>query len=218
MGSTTAKAFLEIAGVPMAIYSLRTLARVPDLTSIILVVAPDQQSRANEMVNRYRPWAIPIHLVSGGAERQDSVAAGLSLVEETVDLVLVHDAARPFVPLSCITACIGAAAADGAAIVAMPARDTVKVVESGRIVRTLERGAIWLAQTPQGFRTPLLRDAYEQARQAGHTATDDATLVEWFGAPVHVVEGHPVNRKITTPDDLQWAEWHVRAEHATATP
>jgi len=156
-----------------------------------------------------------MEVVQGGAERQDSVAAGLARVDAAADLVIVHDAARPFVSLACLTACVEAAAAGGAAIVAVPAHDTVKRVDaSGVIVDTPDRRTIWLAQTPQVFRFALLRRAYEQAQHDGFVGTDDASLVERLGAPVRVVPGEPRNRKITTPDDLLWAESHLRAQAA----
>lgn len=197
----------------MVVYSLRTLSGIPQLASIVLVVAGECLDEAATLVARYGPWPVPVHLARGGMERQDSVAAGLALLDPSVDLVIVHDAARPFVSLACVTSCIRAAQENGAAIAAVPARDTVKVVGGdGAIVRTLDRQTIWLAQTPQVFRLPLLQQAYAQARQDGYLATDDAALVERIGATVHVVPGEPTNRKITTPDDLRWAEWYLQAE------
>jgi 2-C-methyl-D-erythritol 4-phosphate cytidylyltransferase len=217
MGMQTAKALLPLGGVPMAVHSLHTLAAVPGLNSIILVVGTDHRQAAADMLERSVPWPIPIHLITGGAERQDSVAAGLASVDPTVDLVIVHDAARPFVSLSCVHACVQAAAGSGAAIVAVPAHDTVKQVGPDRtIVATLDRRSIWLAQTPQVFRTHLLREAYAQAARDGYIATDDAALVERIGAKVFVVPGESTNRKITTPDDLRWAEWYLEHGHAIA--
>ena len=211
MDRETAKAFLPVGGVPMAAYSLRTVAAVPGLTSIILVVAAENQPAAAEMVERSAPWPIPIHIVAGGAERQDSVAAGLASVGASIDLVIVHDAARPFVSLACVTACVQAAASSGAAIVAVPAHDTVKQVGPDAVITaTLDRRGIWLAQTPQVFRSTLLRRAYTQAARDGCIATDDAALVERLGEKVRVVPGESTNRKITTPDDLRWAEWYLQ--------
>lgn len=215
MGTPTAKVFLELGGQPMAVYSLQTLATLPDIRSLVLVVARDQESLAGEMLERFGPWAVPISLARGGAERQDSVAAGLSLVPSHTDLVVVHDAARPFVSRSCLQACVDAGAANGAAIVAMPARDTVKLVDAnGMIDRTIDRERIWLAQTPQVFRAPLLRQAYDQAQRDGIRATDDAALIERLGHPVRIVSGEPTNRKITTPEDLRWAEWFLHSQEA----
>ncbi|MFI5395486.1 MAG: 2-C-methyl-D-erythritol 4-phosphate cytidylyltransferase [Candidatus Binatia bacterium] len=213
IGAAGGKSFIAIGGQPMVIYSLRTLSALADLLSIVLVVGADQEERAVATLTQYGPWPVSIHLARGGAERQDSVAAGLAAVDAMAELVIVHDAARPFVPLSCFEACAAAAGTSGAAILAVPARDTVKVVNAdGTIVETLDRRVIWLAQTPQVFRTSLLRRAYEHARHNSYAASDDAMLVERIGASVRVVPGLSVNRKITTPDDLQWAEFHLQAQ------
>jgi 2-C-methyl-D-erythritol 4-phosphate cytidylyltransferase len=215
LGTATAKAFVQLGSTPMAVYSLRTIAGVPRLRAVVLVVPPEHQDQAAAILGQYGPWPVPMDVIHGGVERQDSVAAGLARVEAAADLVIVHDAARPFVSFACLTACIEAAAAGGAAIVAVPAHDTVKVVDgSGVIVDTPDRRTIWLAQTPQVFRTALLRQAYERARHDGFIGTDDAALGERLGAPVRVVPGEPTNRKITTPDDLLWAESHLRAQGA----
>jgi 2-C-methyl-D-erythritol 4-phosphate cytidylyltransferase len=212
MGQAGAKAFLPVGGKPMAVYALEVLSTLPDLAAITLVVAADHVDRAADMLAGHGPWQVPIAVTPGGAERQDSVAAGLRLVPPTADLVIVHDAARPFVSQSCVSACVEAAAACGAAIAAVPAQDTVKVVdEKGSVRETLDRRHLWLAQTPQVFRATLLRQAYEHAQRDGYVATDDAALVERIGGTVRVVPGESSNRKITNPEDLSWAEWHVRS-------
>lgn len=198
----------------MLTYSLRTLGQLPGMLSIVLVVGSDQHDRARSVLAKFGPWPVPIHLAVGGAERQDSVAAGLACADSAADLIVVHDAARPFVSMQAATECLEAAAASGAAIVAIPAHDTVKVVATDHVVvETLDRKTIWLAQTPQAFRTGLLRQSYARAQHDGYVATDDAMLVERLGIPVRVVAGEAANRKITTPDDLQWAEWYVRGQH-----
>jgi 2-C-methyl-D-erythritol 4-phosphate cytidylyltransferase len=215
MGATGGKGFVAVGGQPMAIYSIRTLVKLRDLISIVLVIGADQQKRAASIVTDFGPWLVPVHLARGGAERQDSVAAGLAMVDPAADLVLVHDAARPFVSLHCIQACVETAAHNGAAIIAVPAHDTIKVVDARNdIVETLDRRTIWLAQTPQVFRADLLRRAYAQACADGYTATDDALLVERLGVTVRVVPGESVNRKITTPDDLAWAESYLHGQRA----
>jgi len=216
LGAQTAKAFVSLAGVPMVTYALRTLVRVPSLSSITLVVGGDEIERATRVVDSCGPWPLPIRLVPGGAARQDSVAAGLELVASDDDLVIVHDAARPFASLACITACVAAATETGAAIVALAVRDTVKLVdETGVIQRTLDRQRVWLAQTPQVFRAAVLRRAYALARRDAYHGTDDAALVERLGVPVHIVPGETTNLKITTPDDLQWAEWYLHTQGHT---
>jgi 2-C-methyl-D-erythritol 4-phosphate cytidylyltransferase len=216
MGGSTAKPFLSLGGIPMVLYALRTLVELPDLLSVVLVVGSGQEERAADMLQHYGPWPVPVRLARGGAERQDSVAAGLALVDIGAELVAVHDAARPFVSLSAVQACLDAAARTGAAILAIPARDTVKLVGADHsITRTIDRHTIWLAQTPQVFRSHLLRQAYEQARRDGHLATDDAALVERLGVSVCVVSGEPANQKITTPDDLRWAEWILQSRRGS---
>ena len=211
MGATTAKAFLNLGGLPMAVHALRTLNRLPSLTSIVLVVGADQETRATEIVQLYGPWRFQVRLARGGAERQDSVAAGLAALDAEAALVLVHDAARPFVSVECIAACIAAGATHGAAITAVAAHDTVKLAgPDSVIIETLDRRRVWLAQTPQVFRADLLREAYQRACSVGVVATDDAALVERLGHAVRIVPGEPTNRKITTPDDLRWAEWYLQ--------
>jgi 2-C-methyl-D-erythritol 4-phosphate cytidylyltransferase len=210
LGAPAAKAFVPLAGVPMAVYCLRTLSAVPGLGSTTLVVSAGFKAAAAAVLELYGPWPVPIRLTCGGAERQDSVAAGLAVTTPEANLVIVHDAARPFVSLACITSCIEAATACGAAIAAIPTRDTVKeVAPSFSITRTLDRQTIWLAQTPQVFRADLLRRAYEQAWHEGQVGTDDAALVERLGHTVRVVAGEATNLKITTPEDLRWAEWYA---------
>lgn len=216
MGGGLPKAFVPLGGAPMLVYALRTLARLPNLTSLILVVAAADRERAGEILEQYGPWPAAVQITPGGAERQDSVAAGLALVDAHAELVLVHDAARPFVSLAAATACAAAAAAHGAAIVALPAHDTVKLADDHCITQTLDRARIWLAQTPQIFRTALLREAYARAQRDRTVATDDAALVERLGTIVHIVPGEPTNRKITTPDDLRWAEWYLATRVAAS--
>jgi len=193
------------------VHSIRALAGAPGLRTLVLVVPAASIDRGREVVQRYGPWPFSIELTAGGIERQDSVAAGLDRVDSTAELVLIHDAARPFVSHSCVVACL-AAASGGAATLAVPVRDTVK--EAGddlTVVRTLDRRHLWLVQTPQVFAVELLRRAHELAQRGGYTATDDAALVERIGATVRIVPGETTNLKITTPDDLRWAEWYVQS-------
>jgi 2-C-methyl-D-erythritol 4-phosphate cytidylyltransferase len=211
LGESRPKAFVPLAGIPLFVHSLRAILAADAVDSAVVVVPPGWTAEGKAIVDRYGPWRCPVRLVEGGAERQDSVRAGLALAGE-VDLVAVHDAARPFVSAAAVTEGIRAAARNGAAIVAVRPIDTVKQVGGdGRIVATLERGALWLAQTPQVFKTEILRTAHERAARDRVVATDDAALVERLGVGVYVVEGEPANRKITTPDDLRWAEWLLSA-------
>ncbi|MBI4516236.1 MAG: 2-C-methyl-D-erythritol 4-phosphate cytidylyltransferase [Deltaproteobacteria bacterium] len=215
MGAEIPKAFVPLGGMPILAHTLRTLSRVPAATELIVVVAEASLPRLQQLLDRDGPWRLPIQIAIGGAQRQDSVAAGLALVSADTELVAVHDAARPFVSPDCVSAAIEAAAAHGAALLALPSQDTVKLVDDrGVVTATPPRSTVWLAQTPQVFRTALLRQAHARARSYGLSATDDAALVEQLGVPVRVVPGNPANVKLTTPDDLHWAEWYLR-EHPT---
>ena len=148
-----------------------------------------------------------VAVVPGGERRQDSVLQGLKQAPEGFDgVVLVHDAARPLVDVALVEAVAREAAGAGAALPVLPVVDTVKRVRDGLVVETLDREELGAAQTPQGFRFALLVEAYEAARRDRVTLTDEAMAVERLGAPVRAVPGSPRNRKITTPEDLAWAE------------
>lgn len=206
LGAGLPKAFVPLAGSPLVIHALRAVLAAAEIDSVVVVAPPGRGSDIDSILARYGPWRCPIRSCPGGSERQDSVRAGVEKAGET-DLVAIHDAARPFVDAAVVGEAVRVAAEFGAAIVAGRAADTVKEVDAGgRIVATLPRDRIWLAQTPQVFRVELLREAHEAAR-GSVPATDDALLLERAGVEVRVVEGNPENRKITTPADLLWAEW-----------
>lgn len=205
------KAFVSIAGRPLACYALEALRACEEIQEIILVVAPEDVERARRLFlsggNRQTE-----RVVAGGETRQDSVAAGLAESSATADLILVHDAARPFVTPALVRRCLQAAAEHGAVAAAVPAGDTVKQSNlDGTVAATLDRSRLWLVQTPQVFRTRLLAEAYRSAAESGVRATDDASLVERLGHPVHLVMGSPHNIKVTWPEDVRWAE-HVLQE------
>lgn len=209
MGGPRPKAFLPLAGTPLFAYSLRTLSTVPSLESIMLVVAADWREPAQSIVAQEKGLGVDVRIVAGGDERQHSVRAGLGCVGEA-DLIIVHDAARPFASKALYSKCIEAAAETGAAIAALPAHDTVKLAAPGEIIKaTVDRTTVWLAQTPQVFRLDLLRRAYESAEAEGFVGTDEASLVERLGHSVRLVSGEANNRKLTTRDDLVWAEWYA---------
>ena len=148
-----------------------------------------------------------VHLVAGGIERQDSVYRGIQAISgQLCEVVVIHDAVRPFVSSDIIEACVAEARVSGACIVGMPAMDTAKLVHSGQIERTLDRNAIWLAQTPQAFDLNLIRMAHEKARLDHFMGTDDAMLVERLGRKIRIIPGSKLNMKITTPEDLYLAE------------
>ena len=203
MGGFVPKQFLSLSGEPLIIYSLRTLQAAPMIDQIILAVPPaDLEYCEREIVSRHRFTKVT-KVVAGGAERQDSVRHALAHVPLDTEVVLIHDAVRPFVTPRMITEVVAVARKEGAAIVALPMRDTVKQVRTdGTIERTVDRNPLWLAQTPQAFRRDWIEAAHKKAHAEGVRATDDAFLVEWLGHPVSVVEGSGENIKVTSPEDL----------------
>jgi 2-C-methyl-D-erythritol 4-phosphate cytidylyltransferase len=201
LGAGRPKALVRLSGLTLLERSVAALARHPRV-SLVVAVVPDPD-RARALLGARTPRVL---CVRGGAERQDSVRRGLEAVGEA-GYVLVHDAARPLVPRGVIDRVIRAMTRHGAAVPALRPPDTVKrVAADGRIAATLPRESLRLAQTPQGFRTDLLRAAHRRARRRRGPCTDDAGLLERSGTRVVVVEGSWRNLKITTPEDLRLAE------------
>lgn len=198
------KQFLRLATSPILLVTAGHFARHPAIGAII-VVAPAAHVRRAERLLRPLSRRVPVTVVPGGPERQDSVRLGLEAAPEGAEIVLVHDAVRPFVTPALITAVIEAARRDGAAICALPVNETVKRVAGAYVEATVDRSALWAVQTPQAFRAALLREAHDKARRDGFLGTDEATLVERLGHPVRVVRGLEANVKITTPGDLERA-------------
>lgn len=208
------KQFFDLDGVPILVHTLRKFAAEPQVAEICLAL---RKSEAEHFGPRLAREALgkPVHVVEGGENRQDSVANALAAVRaEPDDIVLVHDAVRPFVDEETITSVIAAAQKYGAAIAGWPAQDTIKQVErtadGAVITSTIPRERVVLAQTPQGFRYGLLKQAFDEAQADGFIGTDEASLVERAGHEVAVVMGSPRNIKITTPADLELAEFYVR--------
>ena len=220
MGADMPKQFLELDGVPILIFTLRRLAVCPAITDFIIATRAEEVDSiairvAKENLGR------PFRVVRGGDTRQDSVANGLTEVQTDADLILVHDAVRPLVTRDQIERVIAEAASCDAAILGIPAMDTVKEVKRASlpadvalITATIPRERVVLAQTPQVFRTSLLLEAFAKARQVGVSASDEAGLVERMGRDVHVVAGSERNLKITRPGDMQLAEFYLREERA----
>jgi len=208
-GGQIPKQFIEVAGAPIIIHTLRRFDQCDQIGAMVVSLRPDEIERFARILPACG-LSKPVRLVGGGAERSDSILNALEAARAfQPELVAVHDAVRPFVTPAQISAVIAKAREIGAAILALPATDTIKEVEDGLILRTIDRRRVWRAQTPQAFRYDLLLRANEEARAArlpSAMATDDAFLVERLGLPVAVVEGSPNNIKITTPEDLDLAE------------
>lgn len=208
-GGQTPKQFLEIAGAPIIIHTLRRFDSCEAIGAIIVALQASEISSFEESLSGFE-FRKPVRLVPGGAERSDSILNALEAAREfDPELVAVHDAVRPFITPAQISAVLARAGEAGAAILALPATDTIKEVEGGIIRRTIDRRLIWRAQTPQAFRYEMLLRANAEARAAGlpsSLTTDDSLLVENLGLEVAVVEGSAHNIKITTPEDFILAQ------------
>ena len=220
MGAETLKQFLELDGVPVLIFTLRRLAACPAITGFIVATRADEVDSVAALIAREN-LGRPARVVRGGDTRQDSVGNALTEVPDNADLILVHDAVRPLVTLDQIERVIAEALSCDAAILGIPAMDTVKEVKRASlpadvalITATIPRERVVLAQTPQVFRAALLLEAFARARQDGVSASDEAGLVERIGRDVHVVVGSERNLKITRPGDMQLAEFYLRQERA----
>jgi 2-C-methyl-D-erythritol 4-phosphate cytidylyltransferase len=210
LGASLPKAFVPVRGQTLLRRSATALAAARSVHALVAVVPEGCVERAREDLA-----GVPrlLAVVEGGARRQDSVLEGLKQApDDFAGVVLVHDAARPFVDPAIVDEAAAAAAAVGAAIPVVAIADTVKRVVGGRVAQTLDRSELFAAQTPQAVRFDLLGRALEEAFRDGVTVTDEAAAVERLGEPVAVVDGHPRNRKITTPDDLAWAERMLQEE------
>jgi 2-C-methyl-D-erythritol 4-phosphate cytidylyltransferase len=206
LGGSVPKQFREVAGIPLVVRALRPFLDHPDVAQVVLTLP-------SEHVSAPPAWLASmlgdrLTVVAGGAERRDSVAAGLRALRPECRTVLVHDGARPFVERATIDTVLARAREGWGAVAAVPLSDTLKEAGSGadpvQVNRTLPRERLWRAQTPQGFPRAMLERAYEASN--GLQATDDAMLVERLGERVCVVPDSPRNFKVTTPEDLAFAE------------
>ena len=214
MAGPKPKQFLALDGVPILIHSLRAFAAVPRVTAIYVAVRKTEIERVDEQIAEHGV-ADRVRVVEGGDKRQESVAHALAaLPAEADDIVLVHDAVRPLIDTATIERTIDAVVETGAAIVGLPAVDTIKQVErtahGALITATIPREFVVLAQTPQGFRYGLLQSAFAEAEADGFVGTDEASVVERAGLSVAVVPGSQVNLKITQPGDLELAEFYLK--------
>ncbi|HEX9729850.1 MAG TPA: 2-C-methyl-D-erythritol 4-phosphate cytidylyltransferase [Gemmatimonadales bacterium] len=200
------KQFRVVAGVPLLLRTLRPFMQHPRVRQVVVALPSDSVAAPPAWLGDLAGERL--RLVEGGTTRQDSVGRALAGLTGECAIVLVHDAARPFVSLDEIDAVLGAITPDRGAIVAIPVSDTLKRgTESGEIVDTVSRADLWRALTPQGFPRAMLEDAYRQAERAGGPArTDEAALVQAAGGTVVMIRGAPANLKITTPEDFSLAE------------
>jgi len=206
LGSAVPKAFVSLAGEPIVMHTMRCCAGACLFARAVVAVPETHVEQLRELVAAQAPWPLKVEAVIGGEERQESVRRSLMALGEECEIVVVHDAVRPFVSPDLFFACVKGARRCGAAVAAVPVRDTLKRTTGDVVISTVERQGLWMVQTPQAFRLPLLREAHSRAAETGYRATDDAALVERAGGVVQVVRGQLQNIKITEPADLHYAE------------
>ena len=222
MGGDTPKQFLELGGVPLVIFTLRRLAACAAITDFLIAARAEDLTALEALVAQER-LRRPARVVRGGGTRQESVGNALAEVPADTEIVLVHDAVRPFVTREQVERVIAEARMRRAAILGIPAMDTVKEVKRASlpsdvalITSTIPRERIVLAQTPQAFACALLKEAFARAQQDGVTASDEASLVERMGVDVHVVLGSERNLKVTKPADMELARFYLDQERTRA--
>lgn len=204
MGAEKNKMLLELNEVPIIVHTLLTFERDAACTKIVLVINDNEKAIFHSLILRFNLNKVE-HVVKGGSERQESVFQGLQVLKGD-GIVLIHDGARPLVTAANIAEVVKEAENHGAAILAVPVKDTIKKVVEYKVKETIDRSSLWAVQTPQAFRLSLILKAHQIGREQKITATDDASLMEYIGWTVAVVEGDYRNIKMTTPDDMAVAE------------
>ena len=217
LGGDTPKTYLPIAGRPLVLRTLDRMFSASSVEAVVLVVAAEQKALCESLLQsdaalQDRRWL----LQTGGATRQESARRGLARVGSDAAIVIIHDAARPFVSAGLIDRCVETATEKQAVVAGLPVRDTIKAVSTERwILSTPERSMLWEIQTPQVFKRELIVAAHARAVREGAQVTDDAMVVERIGTPVYVLEGERTNFKITVPEDVWLAETLIREGRLT---
>lgn len=213
MGANRNKQLIEIDHIPMIVHTLQVFERDEWCRRIILVGAYDELHTLEGFIQQYNIKKVDC-IVPGGKERQESVYEGLKQVIGDESIVLIHDGARPFVTTDTLHRLYEKAVEKKAAILAVPVKDTIKKVEREQVVETVERKSLWAVQTPQAFQLSLIKKAHDRARKEQIIGTDDASLVEFIGEPVSIVEGNYDNIKLTTKEDLYFAQAIINKRRA----
>lgn len=208
MGAGKNKLLLELNEIPVLIHTLMKFEQDEKCEGIILAISPQDEGQFRELLSEHAIQKVTA-IVYGGRERQHSVFSGLKAIR-TDGIVLVHDGARPFIDVRHIHELVHVANENGAAVVAVPVKDTIKKVHQNEVVETVDRASLWAIQTPQAFRISVLREAHEHAIETNFLGTDEASLVERINYPVKIVEGSYDNIKLTTKEDLYFAEAILR--------
>lgn len=210
MGPGVDKLFLEVAGRPVVAHTWQRFNDAASIGELIIVVRAGMQDDFAELAGQFG-FSKPFRLVTGGAERQDSVWNGLEALSPAAEIVAIQDAARPCTSEQLIADTIAAARETGAAVAGQPVTDTIKETTDGRtIARTLDRSRLWSMQTPQTFRVDVIRRAFLEMRRRGLAVTDDTAACELIGQPVRLIAGQTPNPKVTVPGDLPFIETLLR--------
>jgi 2-C-methyl-D-erythritol 4-phosphate cytidylyltransferase len=200
------KLFLEIAGTPILVYTLRTFQNSKSIEEIVIVAARDEIALIKKIIEKYGFDKV-VKVVEGGEQRQQSVQAGIRALSPAINRVVVHDGARPLLKVKELDHFIQEAQEYDAAIMAVPLKDTVKLVDDKNfVIETPDRDKLRAVQTPQAFSKSLLDEAHKEAEKKGFLGTDDASIIEWLGLPVKILDGSYENIKVTTPEDMCLAE------------
>lgn len=208
------KQFIEICGQSVLTHTLTIFAQIPEIAKIVLVVRAGEEDTCRNMIPEIAESKTVLAI--GGKERQDSVHNGIRAITWECEYILIHDGARPLITEEVIRRTLLAAQNSGAAICAVPVKDTIKQADSdGNVLATIPRESLWAVQTPQVFRADLIRRAYENAYVHNHYGTDDASLVEYLGEKIKIVTGDYENIKITTPEDIPTAEQILQKRQQT---
>lgn len=204
-GGETKKQFAELGGEPLVLRSVRIFSESPIVDEILAVVSESDLEKCDRLLESTRGVG-RVTIIEGGAHRQESVYNGFSHIRDRVEVVVIHDAARPFLNRDWIAETVELASSYDGAVVAVPATDTLKACKDGLINETVDRTTIWQAQTPQTFTVEVLGAAFDDARTHGITGTDEAQLVEAVGGQIAIVEGSRFNLKVTNSSDMALAE------------
>lgn len=207
MGTSTKKQYLKIKDKEILVYTVECFQNMPEIQEIVVVTGKEDITYVEKLLKDTYKLNKVSYIVAGGKERQDSVYNGIQAADEKSDYLVIHDGARPLVTEEVVRAGLDMAYAHRASIIAVPVKDTIKLVsKDGKVEATPDRSSLWSVQTPQIFEKELIIHAHEYAKEHGLSVTDDSMLVEAIGVPVYIVEGEYTNIKITTPEDLIIAE------------
>ena len=207
MGTSTKKQYLKIKDKEILVYTVECFQNMPEIQEIVVVTGKEDITYVEKLLKDTYKLNKVSYIVAGGKERQDSVYNGIQAADEKSDYLVIHDGARPLITKEVVRAGLDMAYAHRASIIAVPVKDTIKLVsKDGKVEATPDRSSLWSVQTPQIFEKELIIHAHEYAKEHGLSVTDDSMLVEAIGVPVYIVEGEYTNIKITTPEDLIIAE------------